>query len=295
MKIKDHKDGFLTISFMLRKVLYFMYFVRNFFLKETMTDQNRSTISAFIVCMNEETQIRRCLESVKWCDEIVVIDSGSTDKTLEICKEYDCKIYQRDWPGYVLQKTFGLEKCSSEWVLNLDADEEVSKELQEEIQKVLGKDAKTVNGYLISRIVFFLNIWWRKGGWYPEYRLRLCRKAYTKWGGLDPHEKATVSGKTVKLKGELYHYTYTDITDQTKTLNSYSFQSAKSLHSVGKHFSLLKLIFNPFLRFLKSYIFKKGFLEGIPGFIVAYQDAYYVFLKYAKMWEIERNNQQKEK
>ena len=149
----------------------------------------RSTITAFIICHNEASQIRRCLRSIAWCDEIVIVDSGSTDKTLDICKEFTEKIFHRDWDGYVTQKKFALEQCTSEWVFNIDADEEVSDSLRDEILALLEEDhrVQTVNGCYTNRVVFYLGRWWDKGGWYPEYRLRLCRRAVTVWGGHDPH------------------------------------------------------------------------------------------------------------
>jgi glycosyltransferase involved in cell wall biosynthesis len=239
--------------------------------------------------MNEESKIRRCLESIKWCDEIVVIDSGSTDKTLDICREYTTRIFQRPWPGYVAQKRFGLEQCSSTWVLNLDADEELSPGLQAEIQGILASDVGAVNGYAINRVVFYLGKWWRNGGWYPEYRLRLCRRRVTTWGGEDPHEKALVDGMVKRLNGELYHYTYSDIAHQIRTLNSYSSQAAASLFRKGKRSSVAKIVLNPALRWVKWYLIKQGFREGFPGFIVATLEAYYVFLKYIKLWELQRS------
>ena len=253
---------------------------------------SKANISAFIVCCNEERNIRRCLESIKWCDEIVVVDSGSKDKTLEICKEYSCRILQRDWSGYVEQKRFGLEQCTSEWVLNLDADEEVSDNLRNEILELLASDPNTnskINGYYLSRVVFYLGRWWRHGGWYPEYRLRLCRKSHTTWGGKDPHEKAIVDGETRKLTGELHHYTYNDITDQITRLNKYASTAALSMFQDGRHSSFVNVIFNPLSRFIKFYLIKKGFLEGLAGLIVACLESYYVFLKYIKLWELERN------
>jgi glycosyltransferase involved in cell wall biosynthesis len=250
----------------------------------------RSEISAFVICLNEEKRIRRCLESLKWCDEIIIVDSGSTDATLDICREYTSKIFHNDWPGYVAQKRFGLELCTREWVLNLDADEEVSDALRDEIlREVLDPKRSTgINGFFISRVVNYMNRWWRRGGWYPEYRLRLGRKAHTSWGGHDPHEKALVSGPVKRLGGELFHYTYFDITDHVRRLNSYSSTAARSLFSHGKRSSSRKLFLNPLSRFFKFYILKKGFLEGFPGFLVACLEGYYVFLKYVKLWELER-------
>ena len=251
--------------------------------------QERAKISAFIVCCNEERNIRRCLESIKWCDEIVIIDSGSTDNTLQICREYTSQIFHREWMGYVKQKSYGLENCSSEWILNIDADEEVTPTLRDDILEALKSNSNNVNGYMISRVVFHLGKWWRKGGWYPEYRLRVCRKANTTWGGTDPHEKAVVEGQTARLNGELLHYTYTGVSDQITRLNRYSTTVAENMFKSGERASVFKMFFNPGLRFLKFYLLKKGFREGFPGLIVAYIEAYYVFLKYLKLWEIERN------
>jgi glycosyltransferase involved in cell wall biosynthesis len=249
----------------------------------------RKTISAFIVCCNEESRITRSLESVKWCDEIVVVDSGSTDATLEICKRYTDRIYQRAWPGYVEQKRFALGQCQSEWILNLDADEEVSPALRDEIIKDVLENSAALDGYQINRVVFYLNRWWRKGGWYPEFRLRLCRRAATSWGGRDPHEKALVEGPTKRLKGELYHYTYADISDHVRRLNSYASTAARSSYADGHRAHLIQIFLNPLSRFLKFYLIKKGFLEGFPGLIVGILESYYVFLKYIKLWEIGRD------
>jgi glycosyltransferase involved in cell wall biosynthesis len=254
----------------------------------TTTQHKRASIGAFIVCMNEEHQIRRCLESVKWCDSIVVVDSGSTDKTLEICKEYGCTIYQQAWPGYVEQKRFALSKCTTEWVLNLDADEEVSPQLQNEIELLLNKDDGSINGHQLSRVVYFLDKWWRAGGWYPEFRLRLCRRAATTWGGTDPHEKASVTGRISRLQGELHHYTYTNFNHQIRTLNTYSSQAAQSMFSRGKRATILKMFINPCGRFIKWYLIKRGYREGFPGLIIAVIEAFYVFLKYVKLWEMEK-------
>ena len=254
-----------------------------------MTNSERSSISAFIVCCNEERQIRRCLESVSWCDEIIIVDSGSSDQTLPICREFTTKITHKNWQGYVKQKRFALEQCSCDWVLNVDADEEVSTELKDEILEILAKDKKPganpINGFFLNRVVFFLDRWWRKGGWHPEYRLRLCRRSATTWGGEDPHEKASVTGATARCRSELHHYSFTDLSDYVRRMNTLSSNATQTLLNRGKRPSITAIILRPWARFFKFYISRKGYREGTAGFVVAVVEGMSVFLKYAKVWE----------
>ena len=256
-----------------------------------MSPTDRATISAFIVCANEASNIERCLESLRWCDQIIVIDSGSTDATLEIAARYTDKIIHRDWSGYVDQKRFGLEQCGCEWVINLDADEEVSPQLRDEILQVLKLDKTSntqgVNGYQVNRVVFYLGKWWRRGLWYPEFRLRVCRRSATTWGGEDPHEKAAVEGLVARLRGELHHYTYTDIRDHVARLNSHSSSAAESMFKRGKRAGLRHIILSPLLRIFKCLVLKRGVLEGSRGLIVAMLEGYYVFMKYIKLLELQ--------
>ncbi len=254
------------------------------------TENSRSTVSAFIVCRDEERQIRRCLESVAWCDEVVVVDSGSTDRTIEICREFTDKISYRAWTGYVDQKRYALSLCSGEWVLNLDADEEVSPDLARELVRITELDAQNkirFNGYYLNRVVFFLNRWWRKGGWYPEYRLRFCRRSATIWGGEDPHEKASVTGTTTRCKGEMFHYSFTDLTDYIRRLNALASNAAVTMRRRGERCNVLThIILRPIARFFKFYLFKKGFREGTAGLVVALVESYGVLMKYSKLWEL---------
>lgn len=251
--------------------------------------ENKTPISAFIICCNEEQDIRRSLQSISWCDEIIVVDSGSTDNTLEIAQEFNVTLIKTNWRGYSKQKEYALKQCTHNWVLNIDADEEVSEELKHSILTVLSQSAekqKLTAGYQVCRMVYFLDKWWNKGGWYPEYRLRLVQKNKTKWAGRDPHERATVSGETKKLSGHLYHYTYKDFADQIKTLNNFSSRSAELMYEDGKRANIVNILINPPTRFLKFFIFKRGFREGLPGLFIAINESYYVFLKYIKLWEI---------
>lgn len=272
--------------------------------EETRAEPGREQISAFIVCYNEEDQIADCLESLTFCDEIVAIDSFSTDSTVEICRSYGAKVIQHPWPGYRQQKAFGLSRTMNEWVINLDADERVSPELRENILVVLKEDYERkragvrsdpkdeVNGYAINRVVYFLGRWWRRGGWYPEYRVRFFRKSKVIWGGVDPHEKPIVEGKTKRLDGEILHYTYKNMDEQLSRLQNFSSIAAVEEFKRGKRATVGQLLLNPLLRSFKFYVVKKGYREGVAGLIVSIIEGYYTFMKYAKLWEYQLNPRQ---
>ena len=258
---------------------------------------SKATVSAFIVACNEEANIERCLRSVSWCDEIVVIDSGSKDRTLDICHQHNARVIERPWPGFVEQKRFGLSQCTGDWVLNIDADEEVSAGLRAELEAIAAQPVSDegVRGYELPRMVFHLGQWWDKGGWWPEYRLRFCLRSKTSWGGSDPHEKALVDGPTKRLAGCLNHYTYADLADQVRSINRLSSSGAQTMFLRGRSAGLPALVLHPFGRFFKFFILKRGFLEGFPGFIVAVMEAFAAFIKYAKLWELQRNSEKERK
>lgn len=237
--------------------------------------------------------MERCLASLAWCDEIVVVDSGSTDGTLEMCSRHGCRVLHRDWSGYVEQKAYGLSLCSQPWILNLDADEEVSPELRDEIQTILRRNVEgsvREDGFELLRVVFYLGRWWRRGGWHPEWRLRLARREKVTWHGEEPHEHARVQGSVSRLRGELRHYTYRDIADQVARMNSHTTAAARSLCAKGHHAGFADLLLKPKARFLKFYILRKGWREGLPGFLVACMEAVSVYLKYFKLWELNRRS-----
>jgi glycosyltransferase involved in cell wall biosynthesis len=246
----------------------------------------RAPVSCTIICCDEEAYIRDALESVKWCDEIVVVDSFSRDRTVAICREYTDRIFQRPWPGFVEQKAFALEQTRHPWVLNLDADERVSAELRREIEAVLREP--TADGYYVPRLVYYLGRWWWRGGWYPDYRLRLFRRAQAVWGGIDPHEKVVLRGRTARLHGPLLHYTYRDTSDHLATINIFTGVAARELVLRGRTASALDLLLRPLWRFVRFYLLRRGFMEGLAGLFVAQSAAFYVFAKYAKLWEATR-------
>ena len=257
----------------------------------------RDEVSGFVVCGNEEANIRRCLQSLAWCDELVVVDSCSRDRTVDIAREFTENLHVRPWPGHREQKQYALEQCTRKWVVNIDADEEISTELRGEMLHVLVQSARglpVAHGYMICRLVYFLNRWWDRGGWYPEYRMRFFQRQYARWGGVNPHEKAIVEGTLGRLQGDLHHYTYSGISSQVEALHKHSSYSAQHLFSEGKRCRLHNLIGNPLIRFFKFYLLKRGFLEGLPGFIVACFEANYTFLKYVKLWELGRKAKQRD-
>ena len=251
---------------------------------QTGTTHEHALISCCIVCYNEEHNIRRCLESVKWCDEIVIVDSFSSDRTVAICREYTSRVIPRAWPGYVEQKRFALAQATYEWVLNVDADEEVSPELRDEILVVLRRNDPAVDGFYVPRLVYYLGRWWWRG-WYPGYRLRLFRKAKVRWGGVNPHEKVLLRGQADRLQGNLYHYTYEDISDHLQAINGLTEVAAHEMALRGKRAGVARMLLHPFWRFLRFYFLRGGIRDGMPGFFVAATSAFYVFLKYAKLWE----------
>lgn len=249
----------------------------------------REKISVCIISGNEEHNIRRCLESVRWADEIVVVDSFSTDRTVDICREYTELVYSHRWLGYIGQKNLIKDLACGPWILFVDADEEISGELRDEILADFETgQSRTFNGYEFPRRVRFLGRWIRHGDWYPDTKLRLFRKAFGRCGGKEPHDRIIVEGRVKSLRHPMYHYTYTGITDQITTINRFSSITARGYLEDERTFRLRDLFFRPPLRFLRCYLLKRGFLDGMPGLVIATLTAYAVFIKYVKLWELER-------
>ncbi len=243
-------------------------------------------ISACITCGNEEKNIRRCLESVQWADEVVVVDSFSTDNTLAICKEYTDRVYQQEWLGYIGQKNHIKNLAEGPWILFVDADEEVSTELRDEILNEFKSGShKEMNGYDFPRIVKFMGKWIRHGDWYPDTKLRLFRKDIGRCEGVEPHDRVHIEGPVKRLHGHLHHFTYDDITDMIDTLNRFSTIAADGAAKINRMPRWSDLYFRPFYRFIKCFIVKHGFRDGFIGFIIAVTSAYGTFIKYAKLRE----------
>lgn len=245
-------------------------------------------ISISIICFNEEKKIRRCLESVKWADEIVVLDSFSTDNTLNICREYTGKIFQHAFDGHIQQKNRAMGFCSNEWIFCIDADEVVTDELRNSIRS-LNLDNKNVKGYSSARRVFYIGKWINHGGWYPDYKVRLVNKKFANWGGINPHDELKVNGKTSRLAGDLLHYSYENVSAHINQVNKFTDIISGEYKKVGEKPSVLNLALRPFYKFIKMYFIKLGFLDGTRGFIIACIGAFYVFMKFVKLYEKKVN------
>ncbi len=245
-------------------------------------------LSVAIITYNEEDIIGRTLESVKdIASEIIVVDSHSTDRTRDIAKSYGAKVYVEDWKGYAEQKNSALKKCTQEWILFLDADEIVSEELKNSIKKEL-KNPKA-DGYLINRRTYYMGKL-LKYTWQPEWRLRLVKKeANPKWKG-EIHEVLEIeSPKISKLKGDIYHYSYKDLPDHV--IKAMEFSKKVAFQKKTKKVNFLYIFFRPLWAFLKTYIFKKGFMDGYPGLIASMMTMFYTFLKYAFLYELKEKDE----
>jgi len=247
-----------------------------------------SKLSVIIITYNEQENIRGCLESVKWSDEIVVVDSFSSDKTAEIAKEYIAKVFQNRWTNFSKQKNFALGKASNEWVLNIDADERTTPELKEEILTVLNSQFPSFDGYYIARRNHYLGKWIRYCGWYPDYKLRLFRRGKGRFNERTVHESVVVEGRKGYLKSYLNHYSYKNLSDHLSRIDKFSSLSAEEMFTDWKRARLFDLLFRPLARFIKMYLINRGYLDGSYGLIVSIMGSFYVFMKYLKLWELSR-------
>jgi len=245
-------------------------------------------ISAVVITFNEEKNIERCLLSLDWADEIVIVDSLSSDRTVSLCRKFTDRIIEHQWEGFVRQKIFATGQAANDWIFSIDADEEVSDQLKYEIvrSKQAGFGAMA---YRMPRRMFYLGKWVTHGSWYPDYKVRLFNRNHGRWEGLDVHEYWQPAGHDQKLKGELLHYSYENITDHMNKINMLTSQAAAEMLQKGEQASYWKILVNPLIKILKSYVLQAGFLDGFVGLVVALMGGYYVFLKYLKLWELRKN------
>jgi len=251
------------------------------------------TLSVAIVAMDEETNIGRTLASIRWADEVILVDSGSKDRTREIAREYGAKVIEEPWRGYVAQKQYAIDLCTKDWVLLLDADEEVSPGLADEMRAVLA-DPNALNGYWVPRKNLFLGRWIRHGGFYPDPKLRLFRRGLGVVAGSDPHDrvdlKRGVAPRTAQFENALVHYTYPTLTYYLGHMNRYSSLGAQVAFAKGhRSFSIANIVLRPLTTFFYNYVLRLGFLDGKEGLLLHINHAVYVSWKYAKAWELARS------
>lgn len=260
-------------------------------MNSTTTSQSKVVkISAVILTLNEEKNIERCLSSLcSLVDEIVVVDSFSTDKTRDLCHQYNARFLQHPFEGFIEQKNWGMAQAAFDHILSVEGDEALSDTLQKSIAAV--KQNWIHDVYVFNRLTYYCGQWIRHGGWYPDKKLRLFDRRKGRFGGTNPHDKFILApGATkVHLKGDLLHYAFTSISEHLILSNKYSDIKAKGAYEKGKTGGWLNLVFNPLFRFLRTYFFKLGFLDGFNGLVISVISAQSNFLKYAKIMQMNRD------
>ena len=255
-------------------------------------------LSACVISYNEERNIGACLDSLAFCDEIVVVDSFSTDRTVEIAREKGARVIQAPWPGHVAQKNRALDEARGAWVLSLDCDERVTPRLRDAILDRVRRNDAEATGFQITRNLHYAGRWLEHGGWFPEWRVRLVRRELARWVGIDPHDRFELLDESVpgriepQGRGEnaavILHHSFQSFAHQLKVLDRYTEIQAGELFRTGRRARWSDLVLRPLWRFVWTYGLRLGFLDGAAGFHMAANHAYAAYMKYAKLWEVQR-------
>jgi len=243
-------------------------------------------LSVTVITRNEAADLAPALESVDWADEIIVVDSESIDDTVAIARRFTDRVFVREWAGYSAQKNYAASLARNDWILSLDADERVTPALGAEIRSALSH-APTHGGFRMPRVTWYLGRWIRTTDWYPDLQLRLYDRRVAQWTGRYVHESVVTKGPVAALRGELEHYAYRDLAEHLETIDHYTTLAARQMRESGRKAGILQVAGHPPLAFLRNYLARGGFRDGEPGFIVSAMNAYYVFLKFAKLWELD--------
>ena len=243
-------------------------------------------LSVTIITKNEASNIGRALESIAWADDIVVVDCGSSDDTVGIARRYTERVFVNEWPGYSAQKNHAATLARHEWILSIDADERVTPELGAEIRELLLVEP-AARGYRIPRVTRYLGRWIRSTDWYPDHQLRLYDRRTGGWPPRRVHESVRVSGRPGTLRHELQHFAYRDLTHHLQTMAVYTDLAAQQMREDGRRVGLVGLVLHPPAAFLRNYLLRLGVTDGMPGLIVSLLNAYSVFLKLARLWELQ--------
>jgi glycosyltransferase involved in cell wall biosynthesis len=238
-------------------------------------------ISAAIIAFNEERNIARAIESLRCCDEIVVVDNGSIDRTVEIAENLGARVVYETWHGYAAQKNLAVQQATHDWILSIDADETLTEALEAEIWQ-LKKTGPEFDAYTMPRLAQYLGRWILHSGWYPDRKVRLFHREKAKWVGDFVHESVHVDGRIGHLEGNLLHFTCDSLSEHLKTMDSYTTLAAQQIVMQKRQIGYTQLLFDPIWTFWQTYLLKRGFLDGFEGLAIAYMAAMYNFLKYAK-------------
>lgn len=242
-----------------------------------------NSLSVIIITKNEAANIRSCLESVAWADEIIVVDAGSSDATVEICRTLGAKVFVQDWPGFGVQKNRALNYATQEWVFSMDADERVTPGLRAAIETVLRNDANSCAAYRISRLSSYCGRFMRHSGWYPDHIVRLFKRGAAHFSDDLVHERLLVEGKIGQLEGELLHYAFDDIEEVLRKVNQYSTAGAAMMLQRGRQASLSGAVLRGLWSFIRTYFLRAGFLDGREGFMLAVSNAEGTYYRYLKL------------
>src|SRR3989442_3799228 len=248
------------------------------------------SIAAIAITKNEERKITACLESLKWVDEMIVVDAESSDCTVELARAYTPKVFVRTWPGYGPQKNFAMAQATADWIMIVDADERVSPELQVEIRQIIALPPNDkVSAYRVPRRNFYYGRWVKWGGTYPDYQIRLFRRGTARYNDVRIHENLIVNGKIETLNGHLDHYTETRLDEHFTKFDLYTTLAAQEKSKSRSVVRWSDLAFRPVVTLLKTYLLKQGFRDGIHGLIISVFASMYTFVKYAKLWELTQH------
>ena len=244
----------------------------------------RVQLTVTVITYNEAANIAAALDSVSWADEIIVVDANSTDDTAAIARRLATRVEVRPWPGYGAQKNFAASLATHDWILSIDADERVTPALAAEIREATAH-TPAAPGFRIPRIAFYLGRWIRSTDWYPDYQLRLYDRRAGAWNGRRVHESIALNGPPGQLRHELQHFPYRDISHHLATIDRYTSLAADEWLAQGRQATYAEILVNPQLAFARNFLLRAGFMDGAAGLIVSTLNSYYVFLKFAKLWE----------
>ena len=244
-------------------------------------------VSVTVITLNEAEHIGAALDSAGWADEIVVVDSGSTDGTADIARARGATVLCREWPGYVDQKNYAAARASHDWIFSLDADERIPPALAAEVRGLLSSEP-AVRGYRVPRVTFHLGRWIRTTDFYPDFQTRLYDRRAARWRGKYVHESVAVDGPVGQLRSDLQHYSFRDLRDHLDRINHYTTLAARQMNEAGRRAGPVDLLLHPPAAFLRNYVLRRGVMDGTVGFTISLVNSYAVFLKFAKLWELQK-------